>query len=266
MRLSTLSLFSKCVLLPSLIFATIFTLNVQARASTEIMLAQAPQEQPPQPTQPTLKQRAAMIKFWLQESQKQIRAYEWIETTVISKSGEEKSRTQKRCYYGLDGKLQKVVLQTESAPEGGPPGILPFGRLIKRAAEHEKEETTEYMHKAEELVHSYIPPVPGLIQQSINAGKMGIQVLDPGHRARLTFGDYLKPGDSLGFEIELPTNRLLGVAVSTYIDTAEDPVTLNVTMSVLPDGTIYAERSVLDASAKEITVTIENTGYRRLVP
>ena len=221
---------------------------------------------PGAPAPPTPQQRAEMLKQWLQASQAQMRAYEWIETTIVSKDGEEKSRTQKRCYYGADGKVQKVVLQSSPAQGGGPPGILPPGRLAKKAAAHKKEEMAEYMQSVAELVHSYIPPVPGLIQQSIKGGKMGMQMLDPNRRVRLTFGDYLKPGDSLGIEVELPTNRLLGMAVSSHLESAKDPIALNVTMSVLPDGTIYAAQSKLDAKAKGISVSIENTGYRRIAP
>jgi hypothetical protein len=229
------------------------------------MLAQAQPAPQPQ-AQPTPQQRAAMLKQWLQASQNQIRAYEWIETTVVSKDGEQKSSTQKRCYYGADGKVQKVVLQQSPAQDSGPPGILPFGRLAKKAAENKKQEMTAYMHSAVELVHSYIPPVPGLIQQSINAGKLGMQMLDPGRRVRLNFGSYLKPGDTLGVDIELPTNRLLAVAVASYLDSPGDAIALNVTMSVMPDGTIYAARSSLDAKAKGLNVTVENTGYRRIAP
>jgi hypothetical protein len=122
------------------------------------------------------------------------------------------------------------------------------------------------MKNAVELVHSYVPPAPGLIQQSINAGKLGMQLLEPGRRVRLNFGDYLKPGDSLGVDIELPTNRLMAVAVTSYLDSPADAIALNVTMSMLPDGTIYAERSSLDAKAKGLNVTVENTGHRRIVP
>lgn len=227
-----------------------------------ILVAQAPA--PAGQAQPTPQQRAAMLKQWLQASQAQLRAYEWIETTVVSKGGEEKSRKQKRCYYGMDGKVQKIDLQQSAEKEGGPPGILPLGRLAKRAAEHKKEEMTEYMHMAVELVHGYIPPNPANIQQAVGSGKLSMQVLDPGRRVQLNFADYLKPGDSLGVQIETPTNRLLGVSVNSYLDTAEDPIALNVTMSVLPDGTIYTARSVLDAKAKDISVTVENTGYRRM--
>jgi hypothetical protein len=215
--------------------------------------------------QPTPQQRAEMLRQWLAASQRQLRAYDWIETTVVRKGGEEKSSTQKHCYYGADGFLQKIILQHSEAPEGGPPGILPFGRLIKRAEAQRKEELTDYMQNAAQLVHSYIPPDPVTIQRAVQSGKLAMQILEPNRRVRLTFGDYFKPGDSLGLDVELPTNRLLAMSVATYLDDSTDPVSLAVTMSVLPDGTIYAAHSVLDAKAKDVTVTIDNTGYRRLV-
>lgn len=229
-------------------------------------LALAQQAPAAQQAQPTPQQRAAMLKQWLLASQNQIRAYEWVETTTHSKDGEEKSSIQKRCYYGVDGKLQKVVLHQTAEQKKGPPGILPLGRLAKKAAENKKQAVTDYMRSAEELVHKYIPPVPDLIQQSINSGKLGIQVLQPGRMVRLTFAGYLKPGDSLGADIELPTNRLLAVTVASYLDSPQDAIALNVTMSVLPDGTIYPARSSLDAKAKGLNVTVENAGYRRIAP
>lgn len=204
MRTTTLALAVYGALLGQLLSAPVLAADMQALPPAPILVAQA---QPAPQAPPTPQQRTAMLKQWLQASQNQIRAYEWIETTVVSKDGEQKSSTQKRCYYGVDGKLQKVVLQQSPAQDGGPPGILPLGRLAKKVAESKKEEMTAYMQSAVELVHSYIPPVPGLIQQSINSGKLGMQMLDPGRRARLTFGDYLKPSDSLGVDIELPTNR-----------------------------------------------------------
>jgi hypothetical protein len=41
-----------------------------------------------------------------------LRTYEWMETTVVSMKGEEKSRKQNRCYYGADGKVEKVPVES----------------------------------------------------------------------------------------------------------------------------------------------------------
>jgi hypothetical protein len=196
----------------------------------------------------------------------QIRNYEWVETTMISKGGEEKSRDQKSCYYGVDGVLQKVPVSHTAAESGGAPGILIPGKLINKAGKRKKEEIVEYMKNAAALIQSYIPPDPNRIQQSVNAGKMTMQPMPSSHQVRLTFGDYQKPGDTLSVDIETPTNRLVGMGLTSYLDSPEDAVTLQVTMGLMADGTIHADRTVLTAPAKDITVTIENTGYRKNAP
>jgi hypothetical protein len=221
------------------------------------LLVQGAQAQPP--PQQTPQQRVVMLKEWMKASQAHLRAYEWIETTVVSKDGEEKSRSQNSCYYGVDGKIQKVPVASSGSESE--PGLRRRG-LRARIAEEKKEELTEYMKSTVALVHSYVPPDPARIQQCVNAGKLSVDMVDPGHRDRLKFRDYLKSGDVFGFDIELPTNRLLGMQVSSYLDSPEDAVVVHVTMGVLPDGTIYAEKMTLDAQAEEITVTVENTGYR----
>ena len=70
---------------------------------TSLPVAHAIAQGPPSPDQ-----MVAALKQNLAESQKRLRQYEWIETTVISLKGEEKSRKQQRAYYGADGKLTKL--------------------------------------------------------------------------------------------------------------------------------------------------------------
>ena len=60
--------------------------------------------------QPALQERVTAIKQSLEDSKVALRQYEWVETTIISVKGEEKSPTQQRCYYGADGKIQKIAL------------------------------------------------------------------------------------------------------------------------------------------------------------
>jgi hypothetical protein len=47
-------------------------------------------------------------------------------------------------------------------------------------------------------------------------------------------------------------------------DYMKSAVALNVTMPVLPDGTIHARRTRLDAPAENLSVVVENSGYRLL--
>ena len=110
---------------------------------------------------------------------------------------------------------------------------------------------------------TYVPPSPAQIQAAKDAGKVSIDLLQPGKRACLNFRDYEKPGDNLGVEMDLASNRPLGVNVSTYLDDAKDAVTLDVRMGQLNDGTTYASNIALDAKAKNLTVTVQNSGYRK---
>ena len=207
--------------------------------------------------QPTAAERATMLKATMIASQAVLRQYEWIETTAVSLKGEEKSRRQERCYYGADGGVQKVAMSSPPAPEKK-------RGLRGRVAENKKEELTDYMKSAVALVKTYVPPSPARIQAAKDAGKVSIDVLEPGQRARLNFRDYEKPGDTLGVEVDLVSNRPLGVKVATYLEGAKDTVTVDVRMGQLNDGTTYPSDVTLDAAAKKLKVTVKNSGYRKM--
>ena len=206
--------------------------------------------------QPTTQERVVALKASLAASQAVLKQYEWVETTVVSLKGEEKSRQMSRCYYGADGQVQKVPLTTPPAPEKKR-GLR--GKIV----EAKTEEMTDYMKSAVSLVKSYVPPSPAKIQAAKDAGKVSIDVIEPGKRVRLNFRDYEKPGDNLGVEVDLTNNHPLAVKVSTYLDDAKDAVTLDVRMGQLNDGTTYASDITLAAKAKNLTVTVQNSGYRK---
>ena len=208
---------------------------------------------------PSVPERLAALKAALETSKASLKQYEWIETTMVSLNGEEKSRKQERCFYGAEGSLTKVELSEtpEAAKKRG---------LRGRIAEHKKEEMTDAMKKAVALVKTYVPPNPALIQAAKDAGKMSIEVLEPGKRARLNFKDYEKAGDNLGVEVDLINNRPLGMKVATYLDTPKDIVTMDVRMGQLNDGTVYSSDSTLGIKSKNLTVAVQNNGYRKMTP
>jgi hypothetical protein len=203
--------------------------------------------------------RVAALKQSLAESQQLLRQYEWIETTAISLNGEEKSRKQNRCYYGADGVLQKVPVSAPAAEKGK-------RGLRGKIAANKKEEMAEYMGKAAALVKSYIPPVPAKLQASQQAGKVSLDLLEPGKRVRVNFADYAKPGDKLGLELDVADNRLLGLTVASYLADAKDAVQLDGKFALLDNGATYPKQITLNAPAKNITVTVENSGYRKSSP
>lgn len=207
---------------------------------------------------PSTAERVASLKASLAMSQVVLKQYEWIETTVVSLKGKEKSRKQERCYYGADGAVQKVTLTPP------PPEKKVRGPLRRAIAENKKEELTDYMKSAVALVKTYVPPNPAQIQLAKDAGNVSIDMLEPGKRARLNFRNFVKPGDNLGAEVDLTSNQLLAVSVKTYLEDAKDAVTLNVTMGKLNDGTTYSKDVVLNAKAKTVTVNVQNGGYRKM--
>lgn len=204
-----------------------------------------------------LKARVASVKQSLVASQKAIKGDEWIEMTIFSLKGEEKSRLQNRCYHGADGKLQKVPVT--AAPEADKPRGL-RGKVV----ESKKAEIGATMEQAKDLIGKYIPPDPARIQASVDAGKSSIQVLEPGKRARLEFRDYLKQGDTLGLELDLVQNRLLKLSVASYLETPEDAVTLGASLGTLEDATSYPAQIVLEATGLGFKTVVENSGYRKL--
>jgi hypothetical protein len=208
--------------------------------------------------------RVAALKAALQENQGRLRQYEWIETTIISLKGEEKARKQQRCYYSADGKVQKVAVGDAApapAPAPQPSGGRRGGRIKERVVENKKEDMRDYMERAVALIHQYVPPNPALIQQAKDAGHLNLRPVGDGV-VQLQFTSYLQPKDSFAIDVDGVANRLRAIALSTYLEKPDEPVTLNVRFATLDDGTSYAAQTTLDAPEKNIRVVVENSGYR----
>src|SRR5262249_30643314 len=104
----------------------------------------------------------AALKESLERSRQQLKQYEWTETTVVSLKGEEKSRKQYTARLGADGTVQKTLV--EASPEKKEHGLR--GHVIEK----KKEELTDYMQRAVELVKLYVPPSPEKIQAAKDSG------------------------------------------------------------------------------------------------
>jgi hypothetical protein len=211
---------------------------------------------------PTPQERVSVLKQSLQESQTKLRQYEWIETTIISLKGEEKSRTQKRCYYGADGKLQKVPMADPQPAQQPSASGGRRGRVKAKVVENKKDDMKEYMERAAALVQRYVPPQPADIQRAKDAGKVTAKPAGAG-LVRLEFPDYLKSGDRLSIDVDAAANQLRGLTVASYLDQAEDAVALAVQLGTLADGTSYTAQTTLDSVAK-IRVVVQNAGHHPL--
>ena len=224
-------------------------------ALVSVTLAQAPED------------RSAAIKEALAKNQAALRQYTWIETTTISLKGEVKKKEQKQCSYGPDGKVQKVPIPGQAAPQqaeqkgGGRRG----GRLKKEVVENKVEDLKEYMEQAAALVHQYVPPDPQKIQAAQSAGNVSVQ--PAGGLTTLNVKSYVKPGDSMVLGFDPAAKAMRSYAVQSYVEKPkDDDLSLTVKFNSLPDGTTYPETVVLDVTAKKVVVNITNSGYKKATP
>jgi len=82
---------------------------------------------------PSPQERVAALKQSMQESQTELRQYEWIETTIISLKGEEKARTQKRCsHIRIDAKRQALDALDEARRRRRETGTITKTRQMTR--------------------------------------------------------------------------------------------------------------------------------------
>ena len=191
----------------------------------------------------------------LTQSKQQLKQYQWMETTVVllqagRNPGNNTSATR-HCWH-----VQKVLVR--GFPEKHEPGIR--GHIIER----KKEELTDYMQRAVDLVKLYVPPNADKIQAAKDAGNASLTPIEPGRRVRLSFRNYQMPGDLLAIDVAPTSNQVLGATVSTYLDDPKDAVELVIQFASLPDGTTYPSSVNLNAQAKNVAVDITNSDYRKV--
>ena len=202
-----------------------------------------------------LQQKLAAVKQAAAQNQQQLRQYQWTETTQLNLKGDSKPATQKLCQYGPDGQVQKT-------PIGPPPEQPSGGRMKQRIIEKKKAEMVDYMDDVKGVLSMYVPPDPQKMQQAFQAGKVSLN--PAGGLVNLIFTDYAQPGDRMTLTFDPGSKKIVALNVNTYMGQAKDAVTLRVRMAVLPDGTSYAQQTVLNATAKELIVTTTNSNYQKL--
>ena len=201
------------------------------------------------------KKNIEIIKKNLSESKVAIKKYEWIETTTSFLNGEQKGITQKQCYYAVDGKLTKV--ETGGSTQTKKPKGL-RGKIV----ENKKAEMSDYVKKAIAKIQTYLPPDSQKIQKIYADGKVSIQVLEPKKKFKLSFPDYNEMGDLLSITLNMATQRIMAVEVSTSVDNPKEKVMFNITYNNLPDGTQYPGNTTLNATAKNLKIEIINSGFK----
>jgi hypothetical protein len=200
-----------------------------------------------------LQQKLAALKQSAAANQQRLHKYQWTEVQQVTYKGDTKPEQQFMCQYGPDGKVQKFPMGPQQQPSGG--------KLKQRMVEKKKDEMQQYMGQVKSLLAMYVPPNPQKMQQAMQAGNVSLSRDAGAGLINLTFKNYEQPGDQMVVAFDPTAKKIANLNINTYMGEAKDAVTLIVDFSSLPDGTNYAEKTVLNVAAKQIVVTTLNTNY-----
>jgi hypothetical protein len=208
---------------------------------------------------PELQQKLMALKQASAENKQKLHQYQWVETTQITLKGEQKPERVSQCSYGPNGQVQKVPLGAPPQQSSGRDG-----RLKQRVIEKKTDEMKAYMQQVQSLLSMYVPPNPELMQQAFQKKNVSMNKTMGTNLVNLVFTNYAKQGDQMTIAFDSSTRKISTINVNTYMDNPKDAVTLAVQMASLPDGTNYAQQTVLNATAKQIQVTTTNANYAKL--
>lgn len=206
-----------------------------------------------------MQQKVMALKQSAAANKQRLHQYQWIETSQITLKGEQKPEKVYQCSYGPDGQVQKI-------PMGAPQEQQQSGGRLKRhIVEKKTDEMKDYMQQVQSLLSLYVPPNPNLIQQAMQKKNVSIdKTVGGGGGVNIVFQNYAKPGDQMTIAFNPQTRKITTISVNTYMDEPKDAVTLAIQMASLPDGTNYAAQTVLNATAKQIQVTTNNSNYTKI--
>jgi hypothetical protein len=229
---------------------TVFTLLLVTAATAVAQMAGGA-------SNPELQQKLMALKQSAAENKQKLHQYQWTETQQITLKGEQKPERVFQCSYGPNGQVQKIPMGAQQAP--------PDKRGLRgRVVEKKTDEMKEYMQQVQSLLSMYVPPNPQLIQQAMQKQNVSINKTMGSNLTQLVFKNYAKDGDQMTLGFDAAAKKIATINVNTYMDNPKDAVTLAVTMASLPDGTNYAQQTVLNATAKQIQVTTSNSNYAKI--
>jgi hypothetical protein len=207
-----------------------------------------------------LQQKLAALKQSAAQNKQRLHQYQWVETTQVTYKGDAKPPSQKLCSYGANGQIQKVPIGQPQQQQQDQSGRR--GRVKEHVVEKKTDELKDYMQQVQSLLALYVPPNPQKMQQAFQAHN--VSIVPGGGAAQLVFKNYAQPGDQMTIAFDTATKKIQTLNVNTYMGQEKDAVTLAVQFASLPDGTNYAQQTAIDATAKQIQVTMTNSQYSKL--
>jgi len=180
-----------------------------------------------------------------------MRQYNWNERIEFLIKGQVKDTRIDVVSFGPDGKLQRTVLNDQSAP-------LPGGFLRRRIAENEKKDVEKYIQGLGSLLRQYTLPTPGAVMNFMDTAT---PTPAPNGQLLISGQNVVQPGDSLSIWIDATTKKTRKVAVTTAFE--GNPVNLTASFNTLPSGLNYAAYSEVSVPAKGYVIQVQNFDYVR---
>ncbi len=212
---------------------------------------------------PELTQKLAQLKEAAAANKQRLQQYTWTETQQLTLKGDPKPVKTFQCQYGPDGRVQKTPIGETTQSSGG--GRQGGGRLRQHIVEKKTEEMKDYMQQVQGVITLYVPPDAQRMQRAFQSGNVSFDKPVGGDTVNLIFTNYAQPGDKMTIGFDTTTKKIQTINVNTYLDQPQDVVTLAVHFDTLPDGTNYAQNTVLNATAKQLQVSTTNSNYAKRV-
>ncbi len=180
-----------------------------------------------------------------------LQQYAWNERLDFLVNGQQKDLRIDLVNIGPGGKLQRTVLNDQSAP-------LPGGFFRRKIAEKEKEDVEKYLKGLGQLLHQYTLPTPGAVLNYLDAATP--VPAGPG-QLMITGQGVVQPGDSLTVYVDAATRRTQKIVVTTAFQ--GDPVNLTATFATLPSGLSYPAFAEVVVPSKGYDLQVQNFNYQR---
>ncbi|MGA8893428.1 MAG: hypothetical protein WB493_17845 [Anaeromyxobacteraceae bacterium] len=180
-----------------------------------------------------------------------LKQYTWNERIDFLVNGQEKDLRLDLVNIGLDGKLQRTIMNDQSAP-------LPRGFIRRAIAEGKKKDLQQYIQGLGELLHKYTLPTPGAV---LNFLDTATTVPSGPGQLMVTGQNVVQPGDSLTIYLDAATKKTQRVTVSTTFQ--GNPVSLTATFATLASGLNYPAYAEVVVPAKGYDVKVQNFNYQQ---
>ena len=181
-----------------------------------------------------------------------MRQYSWTSRTEVIDQGQVKDTRIDAVNYGPDGRLQRSIMNDQSAP-------LPFGFLRRRIVEYERTKVEEYLTGLRGLLEQYSLPTAGKVQDFMN--KATASGPDANGLFEMTGRNVVFPDDTFLLWVDPRTRHAQKIQVSTTFE--GDPVNLTATFKTLPTGLNHVAYAEVTVPAKQISVQVQNFDYNR---